>query len=776
LAKNFRVPARTLLSAIAAVIALTLVAQAAIPNDPQFPAQWNLDRIGATNVWSVTTGSTEVVVAVIDTGVDYTHPDLASNMWRNPGETGIDARGNDKATNGLDDDRSGYADDVHGIDVYDHDGDPREIGYFDGTTTFYHGSDCAGIIGAAGNNGIGTVGINWRVSIMAICAFPLVADDFTEEAYVQAMIEAFDYVLAMKRRGVNIVVTSSSYFNASYSQTLKDLIDAVGNEGILNVFAAGNNSMNNDDIGIYPCGYNSPSIISVGNSTSAEVLAAASCYGKSTVHLTAPGRDGIRSAFTSDFRGTSASCPHVAGAVALLKAAVPDVSAAEIKAGLLGSVDQPAALRNQVVSNGRLNVAKALTRMMNTNAPVVVISAHPAGPRTRSNDAITVTFSRSMNATTVEAAFQIVPPTAGHFVWANQNRTFTFVPDAPLARTSHTAKILGSAQDANGGALDGNFDSTNQDSPTDDFVWTFRFPVPNDDFVDAQTILAASGFVDGTTRNAYPETVEPNHVGHLLSGPSVWYQWTAPVTGWFTFDTVQAASFDTLLAIYAGTNLAELEIVAGNDNDGSNSRSRSSFAAVAGTTYSIVAAGKSMDSNKAIIDGSSFGTFRLSWYPTPAPTFSVSPFSRTSAYPGQTITLGGANFSGATRVLFNGVSAVFANAFTTNADFQILATVPLGAMSGPITIETPHGNVTSTSTLTILPLPALSIQPVPGTNLVELSWPPVSGFSLQHGDALSPTGHWASFSIASRLTNGMRFGTTTIVPSNRFFRLHNANP
>jgi len=760
-----------------ALLPFCLIAQPVTPNDPQFPQQWNLARIGATNVWSVTTGRTDVVVAVIDTGVDYTHSDLAPNMWRNPAETGVDANGNDKATNGIDDDANGYVDDVHGVDVYDHDGDPREVPYFDGAATYYHGSDCAGIIGAAGNNGIGTVGINWRVSIMAIRGFPLASDDFTEEDYVASMIAAFDYVLQMKRRGINIVVTSSSYSNASYSQTLKDLITAVGNEGILNVFAAGNNAMNNDDIGLYPCGYNLPDIISVGNSTSADVLAAASCFGKSSVHLTAPGRDGIRTIFTTDFRGTSASCPHVAGAVALLKAAHPDVTAMEIKAALLGSVDQPAALANRVVSNGRLNIAKALARLTNAGAPVVVVAAHPAGPRTRSNDPITVTFSRPMSPGSVEAAFQITPPVSGHFEWTNQNRTFVFVPDAPLARTNYSAKLVASAQDSGGGTLDGNFSSVMQASPADDFVWTFGFPVANDDFVDAELITGELGSANATTRNAYPETVEPNHAGSLFSGSSVWYRWTAPANGWFTLDTMQATSFDTLVAVYTGTNLARLEIVAGNDNYGNNSRSRLSFAALSGMTYSIAVAGKSIDSNKAWMDNSSFGTFRLNWHSTPPPAFSGAPFSRTSAYPGQTITLNGTNFTGVTRVLFNGVPAAFQLATNANfRDLQLTVTVPAGAGTGPITLETGHGDVTSTNPFTVLPLPPLSIRPIPGTNLVELSWPSTSGFTLQRSDTFNPTGNWTSFSITAGLTNGMRIGTTPIVSSNRFFRLRNANP
>jgi subtilisin family serine protease len=131
-----------------------------IPNDPKFSAQWDLKKIGMPNAWAITTGSSNVVVAIIDTGVDYNHEDLAANMWRNPGETGLDANGNDKATNGIDDDGDGYVDDVYGIDTVDHDSDPMDLGYtlLGNPEPNYHGTHCAGIIGAVGNNGKGGCG------------------------------------------------------------------------------------------------------------------------------------------------------------------------------------------------------------------------------------------------------------------------------------------------------------------------------------------------------------------------------------------------------------------------------------------------------------------------------------------------------------------------------------------------------------------------------------------------------------------------------------------
>ncbi|MCW5557899.1 MAG: S8 family serine peptidase, partial [Verrucomicrobiae bacterium] len=188
-----------------------------IPDDPRYRSQWNLGKIGMEQAWAITTGSTNVVVAVIDTGVDYTHPDLAANMWRNPGESGIDAQGRDKATNGIDDDGNGYVDDVHGISTLDHSGDPMDRGLFGGGVNGvpaglvdYHGSGAAGIIGAVGNNQNGIAGINWTARILAISARAGDLDLERGNSLVAHFLEGYDYLLAMKGHGVNIRVVQST--------------------------------------------------------------------------------------------------------------------------------------------------------------------------------------------------------------------------------------------------------------------------------------------------------------------------------------------------------------------------------------------------------------------------------------------------------------------------------------------------------------------------------------------------------------------------------------
>jgi len=173
----------------------------ATANDPRFSELYGLGKIQAPTAWDTTMGSASVVVAVIDLGVDYNHEDLSANMWRNPGETGFDSLGRDKASNGVDDDGNGYVDDVYGVDTINHDSDPIDDAG--------HGSHVAGIIGAVGNNGKGVVGVNWTVRIMAIKSH-----DQNGNGSSASVVEAFNYAAMMRRRGINVRVTNSSWGGA----------------------------------------------------------------------------------------------------------------------------------------------------------------------------------------------------------------------------------------------------------------------------------------------------------------------------------------------------------------------------------------------------------------------------------------------------------------------------------------------------------------------------------------------------------------------------------
>lgn len=343
-------------------------ANATLPGDTSFGQLWGLHNTGqsggtadvdidAPEAWEVTTGSRSVLVGVIDTGIDPTHPDLAANLWTNPNEV---------ASNGLDDDNNGYVDDVRGWDFANNDNNPMDDNL--------HGTHCAGTIGAVGDNGLGVAGVCWQVSLVGLKFLSGSGGGTTSDA-----VEAIAYGT---RIGVD--VTSNSWGGGGYSALLKATIDAANTAGILFVAAAGNESTNSDIETNYPSGYDCPNIIAVAATTRNDALSYFSNYGATTVDLAAPGSEIYSTAPSGGYAllsGTSMATPHVAGACALLLAHNPTLPPTAIRSALLSSVDPVPALAGRCVSGGRLNVSRALQRSSELVVEPFgdVVFSHPFG-------------------------------------------------------------------------------------------------------------------------------------------------------------------------------------------------------------------------------------------------------------------------------------------------------------------------------------------------------------------------------------------------------------
>ncbi|MDH5547512.1 MAG: S8 family serine peptidase [Gammaproteobacteria bacterium] len=326
-----------------------LVQVEVVPNDPDFNRQYGLSNSGqnggarnadisAPEAWDLTTGE-GALIAVVDTGVDYNHPDLSSNIWINNGEV---------PNNGIDDDHNGYVDDIRGWDFANSDNDPMD--------DHGHGTHVSGIIAAQGNNGTGVAGVNWKASIMALKFM-----DGTGIGSTVNAIRAINYAVAMGAR-----VSNNSWGGAGYSQALYDTIQAAAQKGHLVVAASGNDGVNNDDPNTphYPSGYNLNNIISVAATDSSDNRAIFSNFGATTVDLGAPG---VRIYSTLPGRsyqfmdGTSMAAPFVTGVAGLIISRLPDINIDTLVNAIINNTDPVSSMTGITTTGGRLNAFKALS-------------------------------------------------------------------------------------------------------------------------------------------------------------------------------------------------------------------------------------------------------------------------------------------------------------------------------------------------------------------------------------------------------------------------------
>ncbi len=318
-----------------------------VPNDSLFNQLWGMNNTGqsggtpdadidAPEAWDTETGNGNVVVGVIDTGADYNHPDLAANIWTNPGEI---------AGNGIDDDLNGFVDDIRGWDFVNNDNDP-----FDDSVVG-HGTHVSGTIGAVGNNGQGVAGVCWNVKIMPL--------KFLNAGGSGSTSGAINAILYATAKGADL--TNNSWGGGGFSQALKDAIEASNS---LFVAAAGNSGLNIDSSPQYPAAYNSANILSVASTDRNDNLSSFSNFGAISVDLGGPGSSIVSTVPGNAYAtlsGTSMASPHAAGVAALVLSANPGLSFQDLKTTIMSSVDPIPALSLNTVSGGRLNVNNAIS-------------------------------------------------------------------------------------------------------------------------------------------------------------------------------------------------------------------------------------------------------------------------------------------------------------------------------------------------------------------------------------------------------------------------------
>jgi subtilisin family serine protease len=465
--------------------------QATTPNDPLFSYEYGLNNTGTTplgaskvdadidapEAWDITTGAaagSEVVVGVVDTGVDYTHPDLAGNMWHNPGEV---------AGDGIDNDGDGYVDDVYGINAYANNGNPMDdVG---------HGTHVAGTIAAVANNGEGVAGIAWNAKIMALKFIGADGTGSTADA-----IECLNYAVTMRNRGVNIRLTSNSWGGGGFETALRDAITRTSNAGMLFVVAAGNGgddgvSDNNDVYASYPSNYNVSNIVAVAATDRNDQLAGFSNYGATTVDLAAPGVDVASTKMGGGYlymSGTSMATPHVSGVAALAFGYKPTATVAEVRSALLSGVDPLSNLAGKVASGGRLNALGTLRDLGNSVSGVAYNDADGNGSRGGAEAALagrTVYLDLNTNGSADAGEATRTTDSAGAFKFGG------LVPGTYTVRQVVPSGWVGTAPGAgsytvtlaDGQDLAGN-DFGSRAAPTDD---------PNDQLSEAFALAVGTG-------------------------------------------------------------------------------------------------------------------------------------------------------------------------------------------------------------------------------------------------------------------------------------------
>lgn len=486
------------------------------PNDPQYPQLWALKNIGqafeglagvpgadihAVPAWGITLGSTANVVAIIDTGIDYTHPDLVANLWSAPTAFTVNIDGAPITC----------AAGTHGFNAITRSCDPRD--------DQDHGSHVSGTIGATGDNGTGVVGVNWTTRLMAIKFIDATGEGTTEDA-----IASVEFALAVKQRfaatgDANIRVLSNSWGGYDFSQALLDEVNAANDADMLFVAGAGNDSTDNDADPFYPASFDAPNVISVAATDNTDDLAWFSNYGSSTVNLGAPGVDilsTVRNGQYAFLSGTSMATPHVSGAAALLLSACT-LDTASVKEALLGTADLLPTLTGTTTTGGRLDVYSALSSCIAPPAAPTGLTAHGADTK------VTLSWSASLGATRYNVKRSPTP--GGPYSSINaavQGASYT----DPNVTNGTTYYYVVSASNFEGESGDSNEASATPHIPPDAIVSSFTVPstgaAPSTISVTVTTKNQGNGTAGpSTTRVYWSDDAQLDPSDTLLMGQDV---------------------------------------------------------------------------------------------------------------------------------------------------------------------------------------------------------------------------------------------------------------
>ena len=534
------------------------------PNDPDYGQLWGLNNTGQTvnldpgianadinapEAWAITTGSASVVIADIDTGVNYNHPDLAANAWLNPGEI---------AGNGIDDDGNGRIDDMRGFDFFNNDADPMDDNG--------HGTHTAGTFAGVANNGVGVVGVAWNCKIMALKFLAANGSGATTGA-----ISAVDYAV---QKGVK--VSNNSWGGGTFSQALFDAIAASRAIHHVLVAAAGNNGANSDTTAFYPQGYALDNILSVAASDNNDARASFSNYGATSVDLAAPGVT-IYSTYLASYNylnGTSMAAPHVTGVVALVQSLSPTWTYTQVRDRILQTTRRVTAFNGITVTGGVLDAFAAvnLGAPIN-NTPVVAI----ASPANNTTVPVGTVISFAATATDIEdGALTAV------IAWRS-NIDGAIGTGGAFSRTLTAGTHVVTASATDSGARTGAASVT----------VNVQAPPPANDPCSGSILLTNGIALSGTTASATNDGTST--CGSSTTSPDAWFRYTTTGTSTVTIDTC-GSLFDTVLSVHTGACGALVQTVC-NDNNGSvgpcpgGTTSYLTFVPTANTTYLIRIAG-----------------------------------------------------------------------------------------------------------------------------------------------------------------------------------------